>query len=82
MKLLINSKKQEYEQENLVVSDIFSLNHVKNPDMVTVQLNGSFIQKENYDNTEVKNEDVIDFLYFMGGGKQKTPCKYVQIHAE
>ncbi len=36
--------------------------------MVSVQLNEEFVKKENYDSTAIKENDSVDFLYFMGGG--------------
>jgi thiamine biosynthesis protein ThiS len=36
--------------------------------MVSVQLNGEFVESNLYDSTKVKDGDEIDFLYLMGGG--------------
>jgi len=40
--------------------------------MVSIQLNGEFVVRDDYDSTLVKEGDEVDFLYFMGGGS-KTP---------
>jgi sulfur carrier protein len=50
------------------VAELLVQNDVSQPDMVSVQLNGEFVYKENYETTKVKDGDEIDFLYFMGGG--------------
>ena len=35
---------------------------------VTVELNGEILDRPAYETTPVKEGDVIEFLYFMGGG--------------
>lgn len=35
---------------------------------VTVELNGDILDRSDFENTPVKAGDVIEFLYFMGGG--------------
>ena len=41
---------------------------VENPEMVSIQVNEEFAEREEWDNIEVKEGDKVDFLYFMGGG--------------
>ena len=36
---------------------------------VTVELNGEILDRPSYEFTPVKAGDVIEFLYFMGGGR-------------
>jgi sulfur carrier protein len=36
--------------------------------MVSVQLNDEFVDRNNFSSTVLKENDKIDFLYFMGGG--------------
>ena len=38
--------------------------------MVAVQINGEFVDIQNYASTYLKSGDDIDFLYFMGGGSR------------
>ena len=59
--------KQELN-DTLSVSGLIKLNKVSQPDMVSIQLNGNFVIRENYESTLLKEGDEIDFLYFMGGG--------------
>jgi sulfur carrier protein len=35
---------------------------------VTVELNGEILDRPNYESTPVNEGDVMEFLYFMGGG--------------
>jgi sulfur carrier protein len=37
---------------------------------VTVELNGDILDRPAYETTPVNEGDVIEFLYFMGGGAQ------------
>ncbi len=50
------------------VSDIIRQNQVKQPDMVSVQVNEEFINRDDFGTLQLKEGDTIDFLYFMGGG--------------
>ena len=63
----VNGKDQELNG-NLSISDLITLNKVAQPDMVSIQLNGNFVLRENYESTNLNEGDEIDFLYFMGGG--------------
>ena len=36
---------------------------------VTVELNGEILDRAAYETTPVKEGDIIEFLYFMGGGR-------------
>lgn len=38
-------------------------------DYVTVQLNDEFVAKEDFETLLLKDGDVVEFLYFMGGGQ-------------
>lgn len=69
MKIKVNNKIQEIDENDLNISDILTKNKVEVPEMVSVQLNGEFIKKESFETTFVKENDEVDFLYFMGGGK-------------
>jgi len=37
---------------------------------VTVQVNDNIFPKDSYDNYIIKEGDVIEFLYYMGGGSE------------
>ena len=64
----INGKEQAFDNDQLSVSEILKVSKVERPEVVSVQLNGEFVRKEDYESTRVKEIDEIDFLYFMGGG--------------
>jgi len=67
MKLAINGESQEVAAGQTVLELLGSLK-VESPDMVSVQLNGEFVERASFGQAQVKEGDAIDFLYFMGGG--------------
>jgi len=69
MQLVINGETKDYNLQNLTVFELLKIENVKNPDVVTVQVNGKFFSKEQYTSTILKDGDEIEFLYFIGGGK-------------
>jgi thiamine biosynthesis protein ThiS len=71
MKLIVNGKEQSFSESKLLLLDLIKHNNVKQPDMVSVQLNGNFVERSDFESTHVKEGDEVDFLYFMGGGQQK-----------
>jgi sulfur carrier protein len=68
MKIKVNGKIEELEKE-INISEILSQSKVEIPEAVSVQLNGKFVKKQNFQTTFVREKDKVDFLYFMGGGK-------------
>ncbi len=66
-KIKVNGKEQELLNE-LSISELIKINKVAQPEMVSIQLNGNFVVRDNYESTGLKEGDEVDFLYFMGGG--------------
>ena len=52
----------------LNVSELIKLNHVEQPEMVSVQVNEEFVDRDEWNSIQLKENDEVDFLYFMGGG--------------
>ena len=69
MELTINSEKVVLEAHNLNITELLVSQKVESPEMVSVQVNNEFIDKEIYSTRLVRNNDQVDFLYFMGGGQ-------------
>ncbi len=67
-KIKVNGNPQDIVH-GVTVAALLALNKVEMPDMVSVQLNGEFVKRENFEATTIKENDEIDFLYFMGGGR-------------
>jgi sulfur carrier protein len=68
MNLKINGKDYFTESETITVTELLEDKKVSTPDMVSVQLNGGFVKRNNFSATVLNNNDQVDFLYFMGGG--------------
>ncbi len=67
-KITVNGEAQEISLP-LSVEELIKANNVLQPDMVSVQLNDEFLTRKEFPTTQLKEGDVIDFLYFMGGGQ-------------
>ena len=68
MRIKVNGKDQEVKNTGISVFELLSENNVQNTGMVSVQLNGKFVNRDEFHTVEVKDKDEIDFLFFMGGG--------------
>jgi len=69
MEIKVNGELKQIVNDSIAVPGILKLFNVEAPDMVSVQLNGEFLDRKNFDSTLIKEKDEIEFLYFMGGGK-------------
>ncbi len=67
--ILVNGKVQEVELP-LSLIDLIKNNKVEQPEMVSIQVNGEFVNRNNFENTLIQANDEVDFLYFMGGGSR------------
>jgi sulfur carrier protein len=68
-KIIVNGQEQTIETTSIQLLDLIKKNNVQQPDMVSVQLNGEFVLRDQYEATFVNEGDEVDFLYFMGGGE-------------
>ena len=59
---LINKESINLEQDNIEIEN------VENPEYVTVTVNDEFLNRADFETTQGKENDTIEFLYFMGGG--------------
>ena len=66
-KIYVNGDAQEVNLP-LNVSELLKQLLVENPEMVSVQVNEEFAEREDWDNIQINEGDKVDFLYFMGGG--------------
>ena len=55
--------------DNLTVAQLIADENVETPQYVTVTINDDFVQSGTFDETVLKDGDVVEFLYFMGGGQ-------------
>ena len=66
-KIDVNGEAQEVNLP-LNVSELIQQQNVLQPEMVSVQVNEEFAEREDWESTQLKEGDKVDFLYFMGGG--------------
>ena len=66
-KIYVNGDAQEVTLP-LNVSELIKQSDVQQPDMVSVQVNEEFAEREDWEQIQLKEGDKVDFLYFMGGG--------------
>ena len=69
MKIVVNGKEVTSE-DGLTVNELLVEQEVKMPDMVSVEVNGQILKRSNFETTVLKEGDKVEFLYFMGGGKE------------
>ncbi len=65
--IIVNDEKQDV-QLPLTLGELIKINKVFQPEMVTVQVNEEFVERDVWDKTQLREGDRVDFLYFMGGG--------------
>ena len=66
-KIYVNGDAQEVSLP-LNVSELIRQLLVENLEMVSVQVNEEFAEREDWERIQLKEDDKVDFLYFMGGG--------------
>ncbi len=71
-KIQVNGKEQEVETPISII-DLIKKNDVAQPEMVSVQLDGEFVDRAHFSVVHVNEGDEVDFLYFMGGGGSYPP---------
>lgn len=66
-KITVNGEAQEVVLP-VSLSELIRQNNVEQPEMVSVQVNDDFVDRNDWDKTQIQEGDAVDFLYFMGGG--------------
>ncbi|MHC4431293.1 MAG: sulfur carrier protein ThiS [Planctomycetota bacterium] len=67
MNLIVNGKNTD-ASDNLTVTELLTEEDVKMPQMVSVELNGQILKRSEFETTTLKDNDKVEFLYYMGGG--------------
>ena len=68
MIILVSGERREI-QEGAKVAQLLVLENVEMPEYVSVSVNEQFVQKDAFDTTVLHDGDVVEFLYYMGGGQ-------------
>ena len=64
----VNGESQEVVLP-MTVEELIKNNNVENPELVSVQVNEEFLDRNDYARRQVKDGDEVYFLFFMGGGQ-------------
>ncbi|HUV66735.1 MAG TPA: sulfur carrier protein ThiS [Sedimentisphaerales bacterium] len=67
MNIVVNGQETNIT-DGLTISELLVEENVKMPQMVSVELNGQILKRSEFDQTVLKDDDKVEFLYFMGGG--------------
>lgn len=68
MTITVAGNKKEVA-DNLAVAQLIIDENVETPEYVTVTINDEFVKSGTFEETTLKDGDVVEFLYFMGGGQ-------------
>ena len=67
MKVTVAGEKKEIEQGTTIAKLIVD-EKVENPEYVTVTVNDEFVESDDFETTQLNENDTVEFLYFMAGG--------------
>ena len=73
MKVFINGKENNLAKDQITVSELLEIQKVQSPEMVSVQINEQILSRKEFGSACVKEQDRVEFLYFMGGGAPSPP---------
>jgi len=68
MTLTVSGTRKEYE-EGLHLDELIELEGIESPLYVTACVNDAFVESGGFADTVLSDGDVVEFLYFMGGGR-------------
>ena len=68
MKITINGEDHLTTKENITITELLEERNVSRPEMVSVQINGSFVKRKVFSTTVVKENDEVEFVFLMAGG--------------
>lgn len=67
MTITVNGGELEID-DGTTVARLLEIRKVKMPEMVSVDVNGSILDRKVFGETTLRTGDAVEFLYFMGGG--------------
>ncbi|MDD6254949.1 MAG: sulfur carrier protein ThiS [Eubacteriales bacterium] len=68
MRITVSGENKEVK-DGITISELIEQENVETPEYVSVSVNEEFEQRANFDTKQLKEGDVVEFLYFMGGGR-------------
>ena len=70
MIITVGGERKEVK-EGLSVSELIVQENVESPEYVSVSVNENFVDRGQFESHKLNEGDVIEFLYFMGGGSER-----------
>lgn len=67
--IYLNGKKEEINGE-ISISKFLEIRKIR-PEVVTVELNDNIIEKDKYSHIQIKANDKLELVYYMGGGQER-----------
>ncbi|MCM8826967.1 MAG: sulfur carrier protein ThiS [Candidatus Omnitrophica bacterium] len=64
--IYLNGKKEEISKDTNI-SKLLEIKKIR-PEVVTVEVNEKIIEREKYSQVYLKDNDKVEFVYYMGGG--------------
>ena len=68
IRIIVGGERREVD-ETTTVEKLLTIEKVEMPEYVSVSINEEFILREDFGTRLIKDGDVVEFLYFMGGGQ-------------
>ena len=68
MNIIVSGERREVP-EDTTVAQLLVYENVEMPEYVSVSVNEQFVQKDAFGATVLHDGDVVEFLYYMGGGQ-------------
>lgn len=69
MKIIVAGNQKEYD-EGITVKELIEKEDVESPEYVTVTINDEFVKRDDFPTAVLQENDAVEFLYFMGGGRE------------
>ena len=60
--------RKKKSNRELIIAKLIVDEKVENPEYVTVTVNDEFVESDDFETTQLNENDTVEFLYFMGGG--------------
>ncbi len=67
MKLVVNGEEGVFN-DGLTVGELLTVKEVKMPEMVSVEIDGQILKRNEFETKTLEEGNKVEFLYFMGGG--------------
>ncbi|MBR3259027.1 MAG: sulfur carrier protein ThiS [Eggerthellaceae bacterium] len=66
--LTVSGVEKTYE-EGITIADLIGIEQIESPEYATVAVNEQFVAHADFGTAVLHDGDVVEFLYFMGGGR-------------